>query len=76
VHAGEERDESSCRRANRCDEISREESEKVSQCKLACDKENMYSAVTPLQKVCFFLGLLIIVLSGTICLNFYREAMV
>lgn len=64
----------SCRRINQCDEISREESERVNWCELACDEANMYSAITPLQKVCFLFGLLLIVLSGTICLNFYREA--
>ena len=67
-------DGSSCRRNNKCDEIVRSESERVNRCELACDEANMYSAITPLQKVCFLLGLLIIVLSGTICLNFYREA--
>lgn len=64
----------SCHRINQCDEISREESERVNWCELACDEANMYSAITPLQKVCFLFGLLLIVLSGTICLNFYREA--
>lgn len=68
-------DGSYCRSMNRCDDMFRVEAEEVSQCALACHGDNpLISAMTDSQRVCFLLGLLIILLSGTMCLNFYREA--
>ena len=65
-------DGSLCREINNCDEIVQEESERVSECAtMSCaDAPKM----TSLQSVMTLLGLLLILLSGTFCLNFYREA--
>jgi hypothetical protein len=70
-------DGSSCRSINRCDDMFREENENVSRCTRGCNRENaIYGAMTDGWRICFFLGLLIVLLSGTMCLNFYREAIV
>jgi hypothetical protein len=67
-------DGSYCREANRCDELAREESEKVNECySAACAG---VSSTSTLQNVMTMLGLLLILLSGTLCLNFYSEAVV
>ena len=68
-------DGSLCRLINYCDEMVQEESEKVDECAMtACD--GAAPAMTTLQSVMTLLGLLLILLSGTLCLNFYREAVV
>ncbi|KAL3811384.1 hypothetical protein ACHAXA_000463 [Cyclostephanos tholiformis] len=59
---------------NRCDEMVREENEKVNKCAItACVDAPGLSSY---QSVMMMLGLLLILLAGTICLNFYREATV
>ena len=65
-------DGSICREINNCDAIVQEESERVSECATtACANA---PKMTSLQSVMTLLGLLLILLSGTLCLNFYREA--
>ena len=61
-----------CRQVNQCDEIYLEENEKINQCTSVCTTlENKHVKVNP---VAFLLGLLLLVLMGTISLNFYRES--
>ena len=65
-------DGSLCRKNNYCDEIVQEESERVGECAtMSCAD---VPKLTSLQSVMMLLGLLLILLSGTFCLNFYREA--
>jgi len=64
-------DGSLCREIN-CDEIVQEESERVTECAtMSCAD---VPKLTSLQSVMMLLGLLLILLSGTFCLNFYPEA--
>ena len=60
-----------CRQVNQCDEIYLEEHEKINQCTSVCTLENKVVKVNP---IAFLLGLLLLVLMGTISLNFYRES--
>lgn len=67
-------DGSYCREANRCDEMLQEEYEKINECMItACAG---VSSISSFQSVTTMLGLLLILLSGTLCLNFYREAVI
>lgn len=65
-------DGSMCMELNYCDEIVEEEGAKVSECSLEACKG--VPAMNSVQLVMTLLGLLLILLSGTICLNFYKEA--
>jgi len=60
-----------CRQVNQCDEIYLEENEKINLCTSVCTLENKVVKVNP---IAFLLGLLLLVLMGTISLNFYRES--
>lgn len=62
---------SGCQQANKCNEIYLEENEKINQCISVCTLENKVVKVSP---ITFPLGLLLLVLMGTISLNFYQES--
>ena len=65
-------DGSSCRELNNCDAISAEEQFYVNECSvIACEGVPQISTS---QSVMIILGLLLLLLSGTVCLNCYKEA--